>query len=129
MLRKASLSSTLEIIIRQYAIEQGIYKWPEPEPKPKPDLKVAAQSEAKPQSVQVGLARPVGDPLERLDPNLLQGTRFADARVVRVPTEELYYSAVRRAFAPKRGLLVKFEYHPLQRYDDEVPACHREKGR
>lgn len=77
--------------------------------------------------MRVGLARPVGDVLKKLDPEMPEGARFAN--VVKIDTERLYWEAKERAFAPKRGVLVRFEYHPLQRFDDEIPEFHRRKGR
>jgi hypothetical protein len=96
-------------------------------PKPKPALEVVAENEVTPQEVRVGLARPVGDVLKKLDPNLPEWARFANA--VRIDTEGLYWEATRRAFAPKQGVLVRFDYNPFTRFDDEVPECHRRKGR
>jgi hypothetical protein len=96
-------------------------------PKPKPELEVVAESDVTPKEVKVGLARPVGDVLAKLDPAMPEGARFANA--VRIDTEGLYWEATRRAFAPKQSVLVRFDYNPFTRFDAEVPECHRRKGR
>jgi hypothetical protein len=93
--------------------------------KPKPKVEVVAESDVQPKEVRVGMARPVGDVLKKLDPEMPEGARFANA--VRIDTEGLYWAATERAFAPKQSVLVRFDYNPWTRADDEIPSCHRDK--
>jgi hypothetical protein len=91
------------------------------------ELKVVAENEVQPKEVRAGLVRSVGDVLQKLDPEMPKGTRFVNA--FRIDAERLYWSEVERIFGQRPGVTVRFEYNPWRAYDDEVPSCHREKGR
>jgi hypothetical protein len=96
--------------------------------RPKAKLKVKVVTEAPSavtESVRVGLARSLGDTLAKIDPGLPPGTRFA--RAVRIDTEGLYWKEVDRLFGPRPGVVVRFEYHPLQAFDESIPEFNRSK--
>src|SRR5262245_1267631 len=112
--------------VGQELAERLLAAWEEEHrPRPRPKLEVVGESEVQPKEVRVGLARPVGEVLKKLDPEMPKDARFAN--VVRIDAERLYWEATRRAFEPKRGVLVRFEYNPFVRFDDEIAECHREK--
>jgi hypothetical protein len=99
--------------LRAYLAKQRAEAGKPKAPRPKPEL--VAESEVVPESITAGTIRPVGAVLEKLDPEGAKGARFVRATKVTLPTEELYWQEVNRQFNrdPKRGVLVRFEYHPF----------------
>jgi hypothetical protein len=107
---------------------------PNPPKRVKPPApKVVSETEVVPESVTVGTVRPVGDVLEKLDPEGA-GARFVRATRIKEAqakdgrmVEEAYWQEVNRRFSRPRRVIVQFEYHPLEKYDDEIPSFHRRK--
>jgi hypothetical protein len=131
MPEKKSLGTEVAEALTAYFVKVG--KIPAP-PKPKPTLEVVEGGTAVPEAVTVGAVRPVGEVLEKLDPEGA-GSRFVRATRIREAqakdgrmSEELYWSAVRREFdPPPRSVIVRFEYDPLVGFDDDIPSPYRSR--
>jgi hypothetical protein len=109
--------------------EALLIAWGVKKPKPKPEAKVEVVAENPghaAESVRVGLARSLGETLAKIDSELPPGTRFA--RAVRIDTEGMYWREVDRLFNPQPSVTVRFEYHPLQAFDESIPEFNRRKG-